>query len=78
MNGDTFNLFSGHFVEFEQCFCSKTDHFTGNLGANTIEQVSEMELYIILSTLEKFECWNQSFDHEISVDEMVVGTRSCP
>ncbi len=27
----------------------------GNLGANMIEHVSEMELYIILSTLEKFE-----------------------
>ncbi len=36
----------------------KTYHFTGNLGASIIEHVSEMELYKILSTLEKFECWN--------------------
>ncbi len=35
-------------------------HFTGNLGTNTIKHVSEMELYIILSTLEKFECWNRT------------------
>ncbi len=45
----------------------------GNLGANTIKHVSEMELYIILSTLEKFECWKtDNFNHEISVGEMVV------
>ncbi len=35
-------------------------HFTSNLGPNTIEHVSEMELYIFLSTLEKFECWNRT------------------
>ncbi len=28
-------------------------HFTANLGGNTIKHVSEMELYIILSTLVK-------------------------
>ncbi len=60
VNAATFNLFTGHFVEFEQCFCPKTDYFTGNLGANTIKHVSEMELYIILSTLEKFERWNRT------------------
>ncbi len=48
----TFNMMTGHLVEFIQKFC------TANLGANTIEHVSEMELYIILSTLEKFELWN--------------------
>ncbi len=53
-----FNLFTGHFVKFEQCFCSKTDNFMGNLAANMIEHVSVMGLYIILSTLEKFEGWN--------------------
>ncbi len=58
MNAATFNLLTGHFVEFEQCFCSKTDHFIGNLGANMIDHVSEMEFYIILSTLEKFELCN--------------------
>ncbi len=47
VNADSFNLYTRHFVEFEQCFCSKTDHFTGNLDANTIEHVSEIELYII-------------------------------
>ncbi len=30
------------------------------MGTNTIEHVSQMELYIILSTLEKFENWNQT------------------
>ncbi len=38
----------------------QTDHFTGNLGANMIEHVSDMELYIILSTLEKSDRWNWS------------------
>ncbi len=41
-------------------FLLKTDHFTGNLGANMIGHVSEMELYVILSTLEKFELWNRT------------------
>ncbi len=36
-------------------FLLKNCHFTGNLGANMIAHVSEMESYIILSTLEKFE-----------------------
>ncbi len=31
-----------------------------NLGVNMIEHVSEMELYNILSTLEKFEHCNQT------------------
>ncbi len=37
----------------------KTDNFTANLGGNMLEHVSEMELYIILSTLEKKLWWNQ-------------------
>ncbi len=77
-NAATFNMFTGHFVEFERCFWSKTDHFMVNLGTNVIEHVSEMELYNISSTLEKFECWNQSFNYEISADEMVVGVQSSP
>ncbi len=60
-NVATFNLFSEYYVKFKQCFCSKTDHFMGNLGANTIKHVSDMELYIILSTLEKFKHWNRTF-----------------
>ncbi len=39
-------------------FLLTNDHFTDNLGANTIGHISEMELYIILSTLQMFECWN--------------------
>ncbi len=35
-------------------------NFTGNLGVNTIEHVSEMKLDNILSTLEKFERWNRT------------------
>ncbi len=41
-------------------FLLKTDNVMGNLAANMIERVSEMELYIILSTLEKFESRNQT------------------
>ncbi len=41
-------------------FCKTTDHFTANLGANMIGHVSEMGLYIIWTTLEKFESWNQT------------------
>ncbi len=33
-------------MKFEKKNCSKTDHFMGNLGTNTIEHVSVMELYI--------------------------------
>ncbi len=54
VNAAAFNLFTGHSVEFEQCFCKINYHFMDNLRANTIEHVSEMELYNILSTLEKF------------------------
>ncbi len=54
LNAATFNMYTGHFVEFERCFCPKTNHLMGSLGANTIGHVSEMKLYI-LSTLEKFE-----------------------
>ncbi len=54
-------------------FFFKTDHFTGNLGANTIEHVSEMELYNILSTIKLETLESDSFNHKISVDEMVVG-----
>ncbi len=44
-----------------------------------IKHVSEMELYIILSTLEKFEHWNRTvFNHEILASEMVLGARSSP
>ncbi len=74
VNAATFNMFTGQFVEFEWCYYLKIDHFMGNLGTNTIKHVSEMELYIILSTLEKFECWNlNNFSNEISVGETVVG-----
>ncbi len=59
VNAVAFNLFTEHFVKFDKCFCSKTDHCMGHLCTNTIVHVSEMELYIILSTLEKFERWNQ-------------------
>ncbi len=55
VNAAASNLYTRHFLKFEQCFCSKTDNFTGNLGANTIKHVSEMELYIILSTLENLK-----------------------
>ncbi len=58
VNATKFNMFTGHFVSFEWWFCSKTDHCTGNLGVNMIKHLSEMELYNILLTLEKFECWN--------------------
>ncbi len=60
VNAAIFNMFTWHFIEFERCFCKKTNvHFTGNLDANMIDHVSEMELYTILLTLEKFERWNK-------------------
>ncbi len=46
-------------MKFERRFWSKADHFTANLGGSTIKNVSEMELYIILSILEKNLWWNQ-------------------
>ncbi len=41
-------------MKFEHCFWLKTiNHFTANLDGNTIDHVSEMELYVILSNLEQ-------------------------
>ncbi len=60
MNVIIFNMVTSHFMEIVQSRCSKTENLTANLDTNTIEYVSEMRLYIILSTLEKFEQWNQS------------------
>ncbi len=73
LNAVTFNMMTGHFVEFVQSFYSKADHVTVNLGTNTIKYVSEMGLYVILSTLETFGHLNQSFNHEISAGETVSG-----
>ncbi len=67
----TFNMMAGrqqqHFVNFENFFGKQTGHFTSNLGSNMIEHVSRMELYIILSTLEKVGMLeSDNFNHEIS------------
>ncbi len=51
LNAATFNMFTRHFVDLEQCFCSKTDQFTCNLETNMINHASEMKLHTILSTL---------------------------
>ncbi len=50
----TSNMKDIFFKKLECCFWFKktTDYFTGNLVGNMIEHVSEMEMYIILSTLE--------------------------
>ncbi len=53
----------------------KRGHLTDNLGANMIKHLSAMELYIILSTLEKSSQFKQtfliSFNHEISVGQKI-------
>ncbi len=49
-----------------QCFWSNSGNFTANLGANTIENASEMELFIIFPTLENITVEMHSFNHEIS------------
>ncbi len=43
-------------------FAKKTGPFMGNLSENMIKHISELELqlYIILSTLEMFERWNRT------------------
>ncbi len=51
-------------------FWSNYDNFTANLGVNMVEHASEVELYIILATLGKFVCWNQSFNPTISAGQM--------
>ncbi len=40
-------------MEFMQSFWPR-------LGANTIKHISELELYIFSTTLENYECWNQT------------------
>ncbi len=54
----TLKTMTRYFVKFEQCICPKSNHFKDNLDTNTIDHISELELYIILSTLEKFKSWN--------------------
>ncbi len=39
------------------------------LGANTTEHGSQMELYIILATLDKFECWNRTLNHKMILSQ---------
>ncbi len=54
-------------VEDMKLFCKVFTEFWSNfsdcmarLGANMKEHASEVELYIILATLENFECLNQN------------------
>ncbi len=50
-----------------QNFWSNSSDCRAKLGAHMTEYTSEMELYIILGTLENFEHWNQIlFKNEIS------------
>lgn len=44
-------------------FPSNSSDFTARSCANTIRHISEVELCIILTTLEKFLFWNLSFNH---------------
>ncbi len=51
-----FNIMSGHFVKFVQCFFTLKKKeailwLMPNLGTNTIKHASQMELYMILPTL---------------------------
>ncbi len=39
-------------------FWTNSNDSKARLSANTTQHSSEMELYIILATLENFECWN--------------------
>ncbi len=61
VNAPPFNMMNGHFVEFVQSICSKTDHFTAYLGTNMIEHVCKVGLYIILSTLDSLNAGIKQF-----------------
>ncbi len=55
---ESFNMMTRHFVEFVWCFClKKTWSFYGQ-STNMVEYASEMELFMILPTLESCLCWN--------------------
>ncbi len=45
-------------VKFAWSFWSNSSDGMAKWGANMTECSTEMELYIILATLENFECWN--------------------
>ncbi len=50
-----------------------TDHFTSNLGTNTIEHSFEMKMYLILPTCRKFfTLHSDNFYHKISVGEITL------
>ncbi len=48
------------FNKIVQYIWSKTGLLMGNLGTNTIKDLSNKKLYIILSTLQKNLKWNQT------------------
>ncbi len=52
-------LNSSKFQQDDQRFCGVC-YFMNNYGENTVKHTSEMKLYMILPTLEKFSCWNQT------------------
>ncbi len=47
-------------MKFSWNLWSNSNDCIARLGANIIKHASEMGLHIILATLEKFECWNQT------------------
>ncbi len=68
--GTTFNKVTRHFGKFVQCFM--------NLGANMIKHASDMELYDFTYFRKVFRLESDSFNHEISANEMVVGAQPSP
>ncbi len=51
-------MMTTHFVEFVRSFALILTILPAMWEANMIKHVSEIELYIITSTLEMFEHWN--------------------
>ncbi len=66
------------FMKFVECIWSKTDHFMGNLGANTIKHVSKKELFILFKFInfrKEFYVESGSFSHEILEGQLIKMAR---
>ncbi len=62
-------------MKFVECMWSKTDNFTGKLGANTIKYVSKKELYHFVNFRKESKVEFASCNHEISAGQPVNNSR---
>ncbi len=79
MNAAAISLFTGHFLKFERCFCSKTDHFTGQFGCKYDRAcIWDQIAYYFIKFRKVWMLESDSFNNEILAGETVLGAWSSP